>query len=76
MNLNFEFWPVRYRPKPDPVRTDRFPPVRLTLDVPGVGVGEEGEGEVDELREGDGGRGGAVRLESTLGEGGTNHPGG
>ena len=26
LNLNFEFWPVGYRPKPN-----RFPPVRLTL---------------------------------------------
>jgi len=43
-------------------------PATSIADVPGVGVGEEGEGEVDELREGDGGRGGAVRLESTLGE--------
>jgi len=36
-------------------------PVASIKDLPGVGVGEEGEGEVDELREGDGGRGGAVR---------------
>jgi len=36
-------------------------PVASIADLPGVGVGEEGEGEVDELREGDGGRGGAVR---------------
>ena len=27
-NLKFEFWPVGYRPEPEP---DRFPPVRLTL---------------------------------------------
>jgi len=31
-NLKFEFWPVGYRPEPEP---DRFPPVRWTLVMTG-----------------------------------------